>query len=419
MVEQNVLYASILAIVGGCLQVAAVLILAYPDYQKTHHNKKYSETFERLLVPINIIVQILIGFVNTVSTWYGPISIVMPMRVSAQLMFNMLFFGWLGIEEFPKEVQVGTYIVVSGAFLLPIVGPTAQNGQDPVQLLEMPASEMWTIMLFVVTGLSGLYCVIFITEKTKIGVVRHLYKFPILLTARVASAVLSTSISKFLVSTSGIGFAMTVSAFVACSIVISSVAVLQATEVDQSIFVPASACGIQFLNSITGLVIWQDWRVIQSCPGYSIVMIQILLGVYLISSVEQFSNSADTDYALAQSITIQTAKGISLFINQKEGKHSSIAGYAGGNLHAMIHEAFPETESNEYIYDLSHSHAPTKKKKKKKKKKKNLDRYLKAHNATGDDSLLSFENDQSSVTPSFMSYGTIHTNQMFSEEFDV
>ena len=54
-----------------------------------------------------------------------------------------------------------------------------------------------------------------------------------------------------------------------------------------------------------------------------------------------------------------------------------------------------------------------------KKKKKNLDRYLKANNATGDDSLLSFENDQSSVTPSFMSYGTIHTNQMFSEEFDV
>ena len=102
MVEQNIFFASLLAIAGGCLQVLTILILAYPEYQRTHHNKNYSKEFLSLLVPCNILFQIIIGVVNTVSTWYGPVSIVIPMRVSSQLIFNMIFFGSLGIESFPK-----------------------------------------------------------------------------------------------------------------------------------------------------------------------------------------------------------------------------------------------------------------------------------------------------------------------------
>jgi hypothetical protein len=134
MVEQNIFCAYDLAVFGGCLQVVAILVLAYPaTFRKKHHNELYSVAFEQYLVPCNIFIQLTIGLVNTVSTWYGPVAMVMPIRVSAQLFFNTLFFGSLGLEEFPKDVQIGTYIVVSKAFLLPIVGPTVQQGQNAVE----------------------------------------------------------------------------------------------------------------------------------------------------------------------------------------------------------------------------------------------------------------------------------------------
>jgi hypothetical protein len=338
MVEQNIFCAYGLAVFGGCLQVVAILVLAYPaTFREKHHNELYSEAFEQYLVPCNIFIQLTIGLVNTVSTWYGPVAMVMPIRVSAQLFFNMLFFGSLGIEEFPKDVQIGTYIVVSGAFFLPIVGPTVQQGQNAVELLEETSSELWTMVLTGLTVFTGFICVKFFIVQTDVGVVNNRFKFQIILTARICSTVLATSLSKLLVSTTGSGFVVTLFGYTACSIVIATVAFLQATDVDQNLFFPASACGIQVVNAVTGLILWQDWRVIQSWAGYSIVMALIVFGVYHISSLENFSQSADSDYSLAQSISILIAKDIAEHTQEPKAQ-TSIVAYAGGNLKTMLHD---------------------------------------------------------------------------------
>lgn len=363
------------------MQVMAILVLAYPEFQKTKNNVKYSPHFESLLIPLNVTLQILLGFVNTVSTWYGPVSIVIPVRVSAQLLFNMFFFEALGIEKFPKDVRVGTYIVVLAALLLPIVGPTAQEGQDAVQLFDHFPAELWTSVLIALTTISGCYCIKWIGDKSRNGYVNHEYKFIIILIARIASAVLSTSIGKFLIGTSGLFFGVTLFGFVACSFVISSVAILQATETDQSVFVPASACGIQFMNAITGLVIWQDYLVVQSWSGYFTVMIQILTGVYLISSMDEYASSADSNYALAQSVKIQIGKAITL-----QGGKSVIA-YAGGNLHSMFSPIIEEEEDSESENGYSYSSA--------------------GDTATNDWLRLSH-----------FSYGSIDSRMMFTEEFE-
>ncbi len=336
MVEQNIFIASSLAILGGCCQVLTVLILAYPEFRRGQ-GKEFSEAFERLLVPFNLLFQGLVGVVNTSSTWYGPVSVIMPMRVSSQLLFNMLFFESLGIEEFTKDVRIGTFIVVTAAFILPVVGPTVQQEQDVVSLLEHWTSEVWALFLVVLMFITGSYCILFFIRKSLQGEnnITHDNKTFILLTARVISAVLSASISKLLVVTTGYAFLYSVLGYVFCAIIISTVAILQATEVDQNSFVPASACGIQFVNAITGLIIWQDWKVVQSWSGYSLVMLQIVLGVYLIASEDKFINSADTDFSLTQSFTIQAAKDISrrsLFLSSNQRMNS----YAGGNLNTML-----------------------------------------------------------------------------------
>jgi len=353
MFDQNIFIASSLAILGGCCQVLAVLILAYPEYHKGKGNA-ISKTLEKLLVPLNILFQVIVGIVNTASTWFGPVSIVMPMRVSSQLLFNMLFFASLGIEEFTKDVRVGTFIVVTAAFILPVVGPTVQQDQDVMILLEHWTSEAWSIFLLFLMVVSGIFCIQFLATKSQgVGVVRHRHKTIILLTARVSSAVISTSVSKLLVVTSGYTLAYSLVGYVFCSIIISTVAILQATEVDQSFFVPATACGIQFVNAITGLIIWQDWKVVQSWSGYALVMLQIVLGVYLIASIEEYGNSSDSDFALTQSFTIRAAQDISQRTLAVEINRNDLllgdpmmTSLAGGNLSAMLHGYHPSSNQS-------------------------------------------------------------------------
>eukprot|EP01083_Nonionella_stella_P230166 813937_1 len=67
--------------------------------------------------------------------------------------------------------------------------------------------------------------------------------------------------------------------------------ILNPTRVDQKLFVPALTCGNQTLNAVTGLIIWQDWKVIQSWTGYLVVMMIILLGVYLTSTINNEDRS--------------------------------------------------------------------------------------------------------------------------------
>jgi hypothetical protein len=91
-------------------------------------------------------------------------------------------------------------------------------------------------------------------------------------------------------------------------------------------------------------------------------MVQIVLGVYLISSLDDFSQSADSDYALPQSETIKVAKDIAdNTMSRKEGK--SIIGYAGGNLKSMLHDIFSDDEKERGGHNLD-SFLNTKKNKK-------------------------------------------------------
>jgi len=73
-------------------------------------------------------------------------------------------------------------------------------------------------------------------------------------------------------------------------------------------------------------------------------MCQILLGVYLISSLDGYSHSADSNYALAQSISIQLVKD-KIRKNGNRGK-SMIVGLAGGNIKTMMN-AIPEDNGDE------------------------------------------------------------------------
>jgi len=391
MVKQNISFASTLSAIGAGLQVTAILVLAYPEFQKTKNNVKYTEKFEKLFMPMNILCQFAGGLFNTASTWYGPVSILVPINVSAQLLFNMFFFGALGIEHFPTDVRIGTSVVALGALLLPNVGPSAQDGQDVMELFDHLPAKLWMSILVGSTAISGYYCIGWIEEKSRSGFLNHEYKDLIIMIAKVSSGVLASSLSKFLAGTAGLSFVTTVIGFVACSLVVGAVSILQATETDQSSFVPISSCGIQFINAITGLIIWQDYLVVQSWPGYFTVMMQILLGVYLISSMDTFSSSVDSNYALAQSVKIQIGKEFA----HKRGK--SIVAFAGGSVETMLAPIMKEVlEEDIYDDDLPPDNLPSRKKS--------------VHFRISMNTIFSISDE---------SYGSINSEQEFTEEFPV
>jgi hypothetical protein len=58
--------------------------------------------------------------------------------------------------------------------------------------------------------------------------------------------------------------------------------VVQSTAVEQNSFVPLNAATTIFINAITGMLVWDDWRVVQSWAGYVCVFLLLVLGCTLL-----------------------------------------------------------------------------------------------------------------------------------------
>jgi hypothetical protein len=85
---------------------------------------------------------------NLMSTWFGPVSVAGPIFFAAQLIGNLIiFYSVLGIENFTKEMQIGTYVVVVAVALLVRVGPGTQDDQVFEDLITRPWAAGWFLFL--------------------------------------------------------------------------------------------------------------------------------------------------------------------------------------------------------------------------------------------------------------------------------
>jgi hypothetical protein len=85
---------------------------------------------------------------NLFATWFGPVSLVGPIFFSAQLVANMIIFGFvLSFENLRIEMHLGTYVIVVSTILLPIVGPGIQEGQNAQYLFSKGYAIVWSLVL--------------------------------------------------------------------------------------------------------------------------------------------------------------------------------------------------------------------------------------------------------------------------------
>lgn len=108
-------------------------------------------------------------------------------------------------------------------------------------------------------------------------------RFAVLLTARATAFSLNLTTGKALVMpTSQAWLIGNIVMKVVSGTIYTRAIVVQSTAVSQKTFVPVNAVFIIFVNALTGIMIWQDWRVIPSWLGYICVFLLMALGCMLL-----------------------------------------------------------------------------------------------------------------------------------------
>eukprot|EP00550_Attheya_septentrionalis_P013591 CAMPEP_0198305860 /NCGR_PEP_ID=MMETSP1449-20131203/58123_1 /TAXON_ID=420275 /ORGANISM="Attheya septentrionalis, Strain CCMP2084" /LENGTH=481 /DNA_ID=CAMNT_0044008403 /DNA_START=457 /DNA_END=1902 /DNA_ORIENTATION=- len=310
-VEQNVPICLTLSAVGGIMEVFATALLAVADAQ-TKAGIKWSRCGMRLALIGNVVLQLSASMVgNLLAPWFGPVSLVAPTFLAAQLLANMVLYGVvLGLESFTKDMRIGTYVIVVGAILLPVVGPQIQNDQDIWALLTSILGGIWSILLLVGMLGSGVLLVLAIkcpcsnkSRKTPNEDVKEnsqsataidmIAKFPkewhrvaILLVARATSFTINLTVSKMMImNVSREVFILALVLKIMSGAVMTFGIVVQSTSVTQGTFVPLNATFTILVNALTGIIVWEDWRVIEGAKqwiGYGCVFLLFALGNYLL-----------------------------------------------------------------------------------------------------------------------------------------
>lgn len=302
--EQSLPMCCSLAILGGILEVAATAVTAVPSVRKKE-GIAMKWWVQWLAIAGNVALQAVGSlFSHLVATWYGPVSLVVPFFYSATLLSNMMIFGLLG-ERFTKNMRVGTYVIVVAVILLPMVGPDIQEGQNISSLMSHFYSIAWFVVLLVACAVTGLLLLVCDISQYQIR-----YRVAILLVARAASISVNLTVSRAFVL--GLNDAL-LAAFIIIKVVSGAIytyaIVVQSVTVEQASFVPLNATTIIIVNALTGIVIWEDWRVVSSWYGYGCIFILLGLGCDLLLSVPLLNAENPAFGATKQaSLIISTAK---------------------------------------------------------------------------------------------------------------
>jgi hypothetical protein len=278
--EQSLSVCCSLAAVGGILEVGATAVTAVPAVREKEGIEMRWWTYLMALAG-NIGLQAVGSLLShLIAPWFGPVSIVVPFFYSATLLSNVFVFGVLLGEEFTKNMKVGTYVIVVAVILLPVVGPNIQENQDVGRLFRHWYSSLWFIMLLAASGITGVLLAVDISKYSMNK------RTVILLIARGASLSVNLTVSRsFILGLNHPVLVLFIVIKLLSGIVYTYAVIVQSRVVEQATFVPLNAITVVIANAVTGIIIWEDWRVIQSWYGYFCVFVLLGLGCDLLLSV--------------------------------------------------------------------------------------------------------------------------------------
>ena len=189
--SQSLTICCSLAALGGALETAATAVTAIPAV-RAKEGIKITKCMNLVWIGLNITLQLTGSVIGHLfATWFGPISLVVPFFFSASLLCNILVVGILR-EPFDKNRRVGTQVIIVSVVLLPIVGPTIQDGQDFMILMDHFYSFVWLMMLSLASLGTAVVLAFGITRYSERG------RVVILLVSRVSSLCVNLTVSRAL-----------------------------------------------------------------------------------------------------------------------------------------------------------------------------------------------------------------------------
>jgi len=177
-------------------------------------------------------------------------------------------------------MQIGTYVIAISVLLLIVNGPTAQDYGDTTfeDLVTEYHAMVWIWILVISMLISGM--ILACVDLTTKG---QCFKYTTLLVARASAFALNLSTGKAVIlPTSSFWLTSTIVVKVVSGIVYTHAIVVQSTTVEQKLFVPINAAVIVFVNAFTGIIVWEDWKVVQDWLGYICVFLLLVMGCGLL-----------------------------------------------------------------------------------------------------------------------------------------
>ena len=258
-----------------------------------------------------------------------------PLFFAAQLVANLIIF-WivLGLENFTKEMQIGTYVIVVAVTLLLRVGPNTQDDQDFVDLILRPHSLIWSGVL-----LSGMMFTSYFVLIADMMKYTQWTRINILLLSRATAFALNLTAGRAMILKADRTWIIitTVIKIVSGGIYTKAI-VVQSTAVDQNTFVPLNAAAIIVTNAITGVIIWEDWRVVRDWTGYACVFLLLIMGCNLLLGDLKLLNEMNPTMLQPRYSWVRSEGRRQLFDDLQHNGESSM--YGAGDVHACSDDEY-------------------------------------------------------------------------------
>lgn len=303
-----------LAVAGSFSYIFGIMSLAYPQHLvETRRGRPFGICANVGFFCLYGLGQAGALFLPLIGSWYGPVSVQLPVYQATMLLWNLVFISLLGMKRFAKDEMVGVIVIVVAVTMLIDAGPVEDTAcsfrfsrLDRDAAGDMPtdcAAPGWYGTL----TSAWLLLVALLWLASTIGMARDALGAPTPRTAQLAIYVLAqgigtpgvTSLGKIFALVSGrdLLVAGVLFALVGATNTLSSI--LAAQRLDQGQFIPYASVASLLFNQLTGLLVWQDWRTIHLWASYVGIHVLVVLGLYLLSSAQagtiEYSNVVRQD----------------------------------------------------------------------------------------------------------------------------
>jgi hypothetical protein len=166
------------------------------------------------------------------------------------------------------------------------VGPGVQDNRDALELLNTPIAIGWCVFITSLMLVSAVGTLALLRGGSETRSFAKTNATTILVMGTCMSNVGMATSSKPFASLHGGAFVVALVFYLVATVVGVLFSVVSSTACDQGVFTPLSSVALIITNMLTGIIVWEDWRIINTWIAYICACLLMSCGVYLLAEVD-------------------------------------------------------------------------------------------------------------------------------------